>query len=280
MLTLRARLRPGPPRQHHAHRRRLLRRRGPGLELCFVNTNGFAVGEKNEGYWGIRMYELARLGGVENFVYSGLPYNISRQCRHLLWLGAFSLRVPTLSVYGASETFLSGTRMALMFKLPLGKTGAMPLVALDSIGVYARWMFKHPERSAGLHLGVAIAHVSGSDLAAAFEAVTGNKARYEDIPLQDVLDGMPAEKIGSQGSPGYDDPTWKTAPEHLGPWWQIFRESGGNTGLWKRDYELLMRLCLLGLRVWSSGCAGWRMMGSRVNISRLDCLWSRGEVKW
>ncbi|TVY86177.1 hypothetical protein LAWI1_G007195 [Lachnellula willkommii] len=67
--ALRARLRPGAPRKHHAHRRRLLRRRGPGLELCFVNTNGFAVGEKNGGYWGVRMYELARLGGVRHFVW-------------------------------------------------------------------------------------------------------------------------------------------------------------------------------------------------------------------
>lgn len=45
-----------------------------GADLCFVNTNGFAVGEKNEIYWGIRMYELARWAGVKHFVYGGLPY--------------------------------------------------------------------------------------------------------------------------------------------------------------------------------------------------------------
>lgn len=45
-----------------------------GVDLCFVNTNGFAVGEKNEIYWGIRMYELARWAGVKHFVYGGLPY--------------------------------------------------------------------------------------------------------------------------------------------------------------------------------------------------------------
>lgn len=126
-----------------------------------------------------------------------------------------------------------------VFTLPLGPTGAMPFVALDEVGIYAKWMFEHPERSAGLHLGVAIAHVSGQDLATAFEAVTGHKARYNDVPLQAVLDRMPKGKIGSQGSPGYDDPTLKTAPGHFGPWYQIFRESGGNTGLWSRDYKLL-----------------------------------------
>lgn len=45
-----------------------------GVDLCFVNTNGFAVGEKNELYWGIRMYEIARWAGVKHFIYSGLPY--------------------------------------------------------------------------------------------------------------------------------------------------------------------------------------------------------------
>jgi hypothetical protein len=125
------------------------------------------------------------------------------------------------------------------FKLPLGETGAMPLVALEEVGVYALWMLEHPSRSAGLNLGVAIAHVSGTDLAVAFEAVTGKKARYEDVPLQAMLDGMPAGKIGSQVTPGYDDPTLRTAAEHFGPWYQIFRESGGNKGLWSRDYKLL-----------------------------------------
>jgi len=44
------------------------------VDLCFVNTNGFAIGEKNEIFWGIRMYEIARWAGVKHFIYSGLPY--------------------------------------------------------------------------------------------------------------------------------------------------------------------------------------------------------------
>jgi uncharacterized protein YbjT (DUF2867 family) len=45
-----------------------------GFDLAFINTNGFAIGEKNETYWGIRMYEIARWAGVKHFIYSGLPY--------------------------------------------------------------------------------------------------------------------------------------------------------------------------------------------------------------
>jgi nucleoside-diphosphate-sugar epimerase len=45
-----------------------------GAEFVYVNTNGFAIGESKEIYWGIRMYEMARWAGVKHFVYAGLPY--------------------------------------------------------------------------------------------------------------------------------------------------------------------------------------------------------------
>jgi uncharacterized protein YbjT (DUF2867 family) len=45
-----------------------------GVDKCFVNTNEFAIGEKNEIYWGIRMYEIPRWAGVKPFIYSSLPY--------------------------------------------------------------------------------------------------------------------------------------------------------------------------------------------------------------
>ena len=45
-----------------------------GVDACFVNTNGFAIGEKAELYWGIRMYEIAYWAGTTHFIYSSLPY--------------------------------------------------------------------------------------------------------------------------------------------------------------------------------------------------------------
>lgn len=44
------------------------------VDSCFVNTNGFAIGEKAETYWAIRMYEIAYFSGVKHFVFSSLPY--------------------------------------------------------------------------------------------------------------------------------------------------------------------------------------------------------------
>jgi hypothetical protein len=45
-----------------------------GVSLCYVNTNGFAIGEKNEIFWGIRMFEIAQWADVKHFIYSALPY--------------------------------------------------------------------------------------------------------------------------------------------------------------------------------------------------------------
>ena len=138
-----------------------------------------------------------------------------------------------------SSTPIQDADGTFVFRLPLGPTGAMPLVSLDDLATCAKWMFEYPKRSAGLKLGIAIAHVTGAEIATAFQTVTGKKARYEDIPLQTMLERLPKGKIGSKASPGFDDPTLRTAAENFGPWWNIFRDSGGNTGCWQRDYELL-----------------------------------------
>lgn len=45
-----------------------LRKAFEGVTHVFANTNGFAIGEKAEIYWGIRLYELAREFGVEHFL--------------------------------------------------------------------------------------------------------------------------------------------------------------------------------------------------------------------
>lgn len=45
-----------------------------GVDLAFVNTNGFAIGEMREIYWGIRIFELARQAGVKHYIWGALDY--------------------------------------------------------------------------------------------------------------------------------------------------------------------------------------------------------------
>jgi hypothetical protein len=115
----------------------------------------------------------------------------------------------------------------------------MPLVSLPDMAKYAVWILDHPNISAGMELGIAIAHVTGTELVEAFIKVTGKKARWDDVPLADMLKYFPPGKIGASFTPGFDDKTNVTAAEHFGPWYGIFKESGGNTGAWARNYELL-----------------------------------------
>lgn len=44
-------------------------------EYAFINTDGFALGEQAETYWGIRLFELSIKAGVKHFIFSGLDSN-------------------------------------------------------------------------------------------------------------------------------------------------------------------------------------------------------------
>lgn len=43
-----------------------------GADYVLVNTDGFALGEQAETYWGIRLFELSARAQVKHFIYSGL----------------------------------------------------------------------------------------------------------------------------------------------------------------------------------------------------------------
>lgn len=44
-------------------------------DYAFINTDGFALGEQAETYWGIRLFELSARAGVKHLIWSGLDYN-------------------------------------------------------------------------------------------------------------------------------------------------------------------------------------------------------------
>ncbi len=50
-------------------------------DYAFVNTDGSALGEQAETYWGVTLFEVAVRAGVKHFVYSGLDYN-GKKCNY------------------------------------------------------------------------------------------------------------------------------------------------------------------------------------------------------
>ena len=130
-----------------------------------------------------------------------------------------------------------------VFRAPLGE-GAVPYIHLDDLALYAKWLFDHPEESAGMDLQVATEHVEGRYLAETFERVTGKKARYEAVTVEEH---MPKEwqmgdvKLGAEYE-GEGDETLLTFRENFSAFWRIYQRSAGNEGVLRRDYELLDRV--------------------------------------
>jgi len=235
------------------------------VDACFVNTNGFAIGEKNEIYWGIRMFELARLSGVKHFIYSSLDYlgpktNYEKkfECMHYLGkarVAEFMKSQPTtptnwsvittgpymegLSDYFAPKLDESGT---YVFTRPLGENGHMPLIVLSDIGKYVLWILTNPSKSSALNLAVATEHVSGSDLASSFTKITGKPARYEAVEIDQFLQGWYGHLPKGPDTTLNDYETW-TFRENFSAWWEIYRHTGGDgTGVIERDYAFLDRV--------------------------------------
>ncbi len=126
------------------------------------------------------------------------------------------------------------------FMAPLGQSGAIPMIHLDDLGEYARWVFDHPDQSAGRDLEIATAHVNFGEVARAWTKTTGLKAAYFDIPLQAWLDGMATEQASSahqvHASTESGVLTWH---QSFTGWWNLYRHSGGDHPLITRDYDLL-----------------------------------------
>jgi NmrA-like family len=214
----------------------------------------------------MRIFELALEAGVQHYIWSGLDsalklsgYDEALRCGHYEgkakvteWLKAQPQRPMVWSVLttGPYAEMLSASQGpkrdengVYVFRAPLGE-GAVPYIHLDDLAQYAKWLFDHPEESAGIDLQVATEHVGWGYLAETFERVTGKKARYEAVSVEER---MPKEwkmgdvKLGAEYE-GENDDTLLTFRENFSAWWRIYQRSGGNKGVLRRDYELLDRI--------------------------------------
>ncbi|KAL7893313.1 NAD(P)-binding protein [Trichoderma sp. TUCIM 5745] len=253
-----------------------------GLKDCygaFVNIDGFTTGEKVEMFWAIRIYELAIESGVKFFVFSSLEYgyklgaydpkyrtgHYDGKGRIAEWILSqhasnkgkpfYNMRVATFTTGPYIEmTTALGTPVTpsieqdetgenqVVWRLPLTNDGAIAHVSLDDCEQYVRWLFDNQERADGMDLAVAIEHVHYADLAAAFERVTGHKARFVDVSFEEYWKNGPMNTRGDNASGVQvkkDDSDSMTVRENFTGFWHLWRDSGYNKGLIKRDYGLL-----------------------------------------
>ena len=134
-----------------------------------------------------------------------------------------------------------GSAPTFVYAVPLGD-GAVALIHLDDLGRYARWIFDNPSRSTGMDLEIATEHVHFADLAKAFTEFTGRRAVYKPISQDEYFAGPnwrgdPEVKVGHSVDPG--DDTLQSYRQNFGAFWNVWKASGGNQGLVRRDYKLL-----------------------------------------
>ncbi|EFY86035.1 NmrA family protein [Metarhizium acridum CQMa 102] len=233
------------------------------VDYVFANTNGFAIGEVAEIYWGIRIYELCRESKVKHFIYAALEYasklgnfDPKYRCGHVDGKGkvtdyisaqptapmAWTVVTSCMYMEGLSE-FLQPfpdreDPNTLVFAAPLGE-GKCPLIYLEDYGQYVRWVFDTPSRSSGMQLHVATEDIAWKDLAAAFTKVTGRKAIYKDLTLDEYfkLPIFPNPEMTVGHSTSGENPTLLTFRENFSGFWNMWKDN-----LTKRDYKLLIEI--------------------------------------
>ncbi|KAJ5413625.1 hypothetical protein N7509_000252 [Penicillium cosmopolitanum] len=230
------------------------------VSYVFANTNGLAIGEKAEIYWGIRLYELAREFRVKHFLYAGLEYasklgnfdpkyrtgNLDGKGKVVDFIShqptapmAWSILTSCPYMEGLSEFMRPlpdphdpGT---MVFTAPLGN-GKCPLIYLEDYGQYSQWMFDNLTKSRGLELHVGTEDIAWKDLAAVFTTVTGINAAYKDVTLDEYFQlGIWPDANAILGySAGYDDGSFMTVRKNFSGFWNTWKDN-----LTKRDYQLL-----------------------------------------
>lgn len=64
-----------PSNAEHGYNERVFSELAARADAVFVKTDGFALGEALETFWGIRLFELSARAGVKHLIYCGLDYN-------------------------------------------------------------------------------------------------------------------------------------------------------------------------------------------------------------
>ncbi|KAL3472272.1 hypothetical protein BJX99DRAFT_235853 [Aspergillus californicus] len=237
-----------------------------GVYGAWVNLDGFTLGEKNELFYGIRAYEIARHHGVQHYVFANIDYSFRKagwdeqyHCGHHDGKGRVGDLILSHGQDGMKTSLLTtGPYMDMLFDgmfVPQEQAdgsfvwenpaadGKIPLIALDDVGVYSLWLFDNPSESAGLNLEVATDQVSFAEIAATFTKVTGKQGLHKRAPSEgyfakaEPYPGAYANWAAKDRDAPRDESfmTWR---ENFTAWWHYWGEGKGAT----RDMEFLDRI--------------------------------------
>ncbi|KAJ7250153.1 NAD-P-binding protein [Mycena haematopus] len=194
-----------------------------GAYGAWVNTDGFTVGEMEEIYAGMRIFEVAkRVSSLRHYVWSGAEYVLKRggfnpdyaadhingKARVGEWLSVqpselddgltwsqvttgMYMEMLNGSIFSPLNVRKDGT---VVFATPFGD-GHIPLTALKDIGWWARYTFDHRAETSGRVLPIASEPMHWGDVVRTFTKVTGKPAVYKRLTLDEFFDIFDADKL-------------------------------------------------------------------------------------
>ncbi|KAL3492778.1 hypothetical protein BJX62DRAFT_224355 [Aspergillus germanicus] len=239
-----------------------------GVYGAWVNLDGFTIGEKNELFYGIRAYEIARHEGVQHYVFANSDFAL----RKAGWDERYRNHNDAKGrvgdyILGHGQEEKGGTKTSLLTTGPYmymlfdglfvpeereggevfvwenpAADGKIPLIALDDVGAYSLWLFDNPTKAAGLNLEVATEQVTFAEIAQTFTRVTGKTGIHKRIPLDEYLPkAEPYPGAYSNWTVPLDAPrdeafvSWR---ENFSAWWRYWGEGKEAT----RDMAMLDRV--------------------------------------
>jgi hypothetical protein len=126
-----------------------------------------------------------------------------------------------------------------VFAVPLGD-GTVPMIHLEDLGLYCRWIFDNPVESKGINLEVATTHIGLNDLVRTFQEVTGKPTTAVFLTPEEYFAGG-YEPLDIDKKLGYStdgsDKTLQTAGQNFIGFFNVWRDN-----LAKRDYHLLDKI--------------------------------------
>ena len=244
-------------------------------DYVYVNTDGFALGEQAEIFWGIRLYETAARAGIKHLVYSGLEANIGKETNYdpKYYVGHFEGKgrvqdwikaqpkgemawtifhsgpyIEMFYEFLSPATSDNGTKL---FTLPLGE-GTVPWQHLPDYGKYTDWILSNREESNWLDFGVGISQEGGKEVAESFTKVTGIPAKYVDVPVAAWVEKafesnrsmFPEGQRTKVGHRSTSDPSTLhlTYGQNFAAWWNVYSACTDSKGLIKKDYDFLNKI--------------------------------------
>ncbi|KAF8188178.1 NAD-P-binding protein [Mycena galopus ATCC 62051] len=194
-----------------------------GAYGAWVNTDGFTVGETEEIYAGMRIYEVAkRVPSLRHYVWSNLRYvlknggfNPDYAAGHMNAKGRvgewLSVQPSALGdgltwsqvTTGPYMEMLSGGMFSplnvrkdgtVVFASPFGDAH-VPMIALKDLGWWARYTFDHRAETSGKELNINSERVHWDDLVKTFTKVTGKPAVYKRLTIPEFFSVFEPEKL-------------------------------------------------------------------------------------